>query len=345
MIQRVKHIDNLMTDSARIYLDLSFRRFFYKNLKFEGNATIYQLNVFIHFFLIAQLLKSARLVYVHSAYNALKVIAFKTQAHIIFDAHGIVPEELNQEGRRLAARIFCFVELIVLRRCDTLIFVTESMRNHFHTKYGARLNVKEIILPILPSVGDYNEALQALNAKRNLNSVIYAGGMQAWQNVDKMLDAAQRRGDMSYTFLTGDTKPFVEKLKDCFIPSYYCHSVAPENVKEFYLTHEYGFVLRDEILVNLVACPTKLVEYLYWGVLPIIITPRIGDFNANSLHGVTLDRFISGDLPDTPTKMAMRQNNQRTVLEIFASAKNNQEKLQHLLMNRSQDREVRNLRV
>lgn len=333
MIQRVAHIDELMAPTARTYLDLSFRRFFRKQIRVEGSATVYHLNVFFHALLISRLLRCARLVYIHSAYNALKVIAFKTLGYVIFDAHGIVPEELQQEGRPWAARVIAIAERLILRRCDTLVCVTRSMLAHFQDKHGMRVGREELVLPILPRLGDGNAAAQALYAMRDVDAVIYAGGMQAWQNVDKMLAAAKDQCQLRYTFLTGDLQRFKSRLKESGIRAYDCRSVAPEEVKGFYLTHEYGFVLRDEVLVNLVACPTKLVEYLYWGVLPIVITPRIGDFDENALRGVTLAQFVRGELPDAPTRAAMRSHNQKMVLEIIASAQAHQAQLQHRLTN------------
>jgi hypothetical protein len=331
MIQRVAHIDALMAATPRCYLDLSFRRFLRKQVRIQGAATIYYLNVFVHFLLILRLLRTARVVYVHSAYNALRIMAFPTKAYMIFDAHGIVPEELVAEGRSRAARILTSAERFILKRCDALICVTHSMLEHFYRKRGRRADRAEIVLPILPHLGDSTTAAQALLAKRSPESVIYAGGMQAWQNVDKMVEAANQQPRFQYTFLTGDVTSFQARLRESGLKQFTCQSVAPVQVKDFYLSHQYGFVLRDEILVNLVACPTKLVEYLYWGVLPIVITPRIGDFDAESLRGITLTQFLSGELPDTETAETMRRHNQVTVQAMIASAQANQDRLQQLL--------------
>jgi hypothetical protein len=149
--------------------------------------------------------------------------------------------------------------------------------------------------------------------------------------VDIMLVAAKGQKRLRYTFLTGDLQRFKSRLKISGIDRYDCYSVEPTKVKNFYLTHEYGFVLRDEVLVNLVACPTKLVEYLYWGVLPIVITPRIGDFDARTLHCITLDQFMRGEFPDNMARAAMRQHNQKTVLSMFASAQLDQDRLKRRL--------------
>lgn len=335
MIQRVAAIDSLIAAVPRSYLDISFRRFFKKEIRSHGQATVYCLNAFVHAFLILRLLRSARVVYVHSAYNALKIMAFPTKASIVFDAHGIVPEERLQEGERVAARLYAMAERFILRRCTTLVCVTHAMLRHFHQKHGMTARA-EIVLPILPHFGDGATAAQAMAYPRDAEAVIYAGGMQAWQNVDKMVAATAAQPQLRYTFLTGEVERFEASLRRGGARYFVCKAVAPEAVKDTYLTHNYGFVLRDEILVNAVACPTKLVEYMYWGVVPIVITPNIGDFDRESLHGVTLQQFARGELPNAADADAMRRHNQAVVRALIASAQSSRQRLQTELLGTAQ---------
>lgn len=332
MIQRVAHIDALMKNVPRIYLDLSFRRFTRKEVRHEGQAQVFCLNIFVHFFQILGMLRRARLVYVHSAYNALRIMPFPTRATVVFDAHGVVPEERELEGHHRSARILAKAERFILQRCDTLVCVTRSMLNHFGRKHGHRMGREELVLPILPRLGDGDAPAQVLAAKRRPGSVIYAGGMQAWQNVDKMVDAAARQPSLHYTFLTGDIERFNARLKASAVRQFDCKSVAPAEVKDHYLAHQYGFVLREADLVNAVACPTKLVEYLYWGVLPIVITPNIGDFDGKHMQCVTLEQFLQGQLPDAATADAMRRHNQATSAALIEAARSHEERLQQRLL-------------
>jgi hypothetical protein len=330
MIQRVAHIDGLMVETQRVYLDLSFRRFFHKKILTYGNVTTYQLNVITHYLLIRRLIKSANLVYIHSAYNALKVMMFPIKAHIIFDAHGIVPEELTQEGKSLSAKIFAAAERYILKRCNTLVCVTRSMQVHFNAKYGYRTGCEEIVLPILPRIDTKIDVDKILQSQRDIYSVIYAGGMQVWQNIDRMMEAAEKQSSLTYTFLTGFPDEFKSRLRIASLPRFSCKSVPPAQVKDYYLRHQFGFILRDSNLVNAVACPTKLVEYLHWGVVPIVITPHIGDFNEKSLSAVTLEAFEAGIIPDEKTVDQMRRNNNASMLALFASAQSYEERLREI---------------
>ena len=332
MVQRVLHIDSLIKRYPRVYLDISFRRFFRKICYTDGHATIYRLNFFVHAFVIARLLRRAKLIYMHSAYNALKSILFPSKAHVVFDVHGIVPEELLQEKKKLASWIYRLAERMAIIRCNTIICVSQSMLRHLKAKYNNNIKGNEIILPIIPKVDDIITADQVHCAMRDDRAVIYAGGMQAWQNVDKMLDAAKEQPNLKYTFLTGEIQRFSLLLRENSLMNVICLSVKPEEVKDYYLKHEYGFILRDDVLVNQVACPTKLMEYLYWGVIPIIITPRVGDFDADSLSGVTLDQFISGKLPNELSRSLIRKKNHQAVKLMIDTASSYQNQLQALLI-------------
>ena len=67
---------------------------------------------------------------------------------------------------------------------------------------------------------------------------------------------------------------------------------------EIYTKCHYGFILREDIVVNRVACPTKLVEYLAMGVVPIVDSANIGDFRTMGMRSITLEQLLRGDLPD-----------------------------------------------
>ena len=331
MVQRVAYIDDLIKSVPRTYLDVSFRRFSKKKITVDGLVTIYQLNFFLNIPLIISLLKRSRLLYIHSASNALKTILFKTEAHVIYDAHGIVPEELLMMDKRLSALVYSFGERKVLDRCNTLVCVTRSMLEHFNRKYGEKRERESIVFPILPRLEGHNFQVQLGTAIRDERSVIYAGGAQVWQNVEKMLQAALAQPEMKYTILTTELEFFEGRIASCSVQNTLCCTVEPEQVKNFYLKHEYGFILRDAVLVNEVACPTKLMEYLYWGILPIVLTPRIGDFNSKNLCYVTLEDFQRGKFPDRAARVVMRERNRQAIDSILKSAQASVEHLKQIV--------------
>lgn len=331
MIQRIAAIDDLMKNVDRTYAHISFHRFTSLECHRSGHARIYRLNFFIHFIRLFRLVREAKIVYVHSAYNALKIIPFYPKNKVIFDAHGIVPEELADEGRTLTSWILSLAERTAVRRSSLLVSVTQRMREHFREKYG-RKNSNDLIYPIIPNFTINTESRDAiLQANRIPRSVIYAGGLHLWQNVDKMIAASAQNPTLSYTFLTSEVVKLRKRLTFAHLPKVICESVPHQAVKNYYLTHKYGYILREPILINAVACPTKLIEYIYWGVLPIVITPRIGDFNEHTLRSISLLDFTAGRLPSEEEESSMRAHNRATLDALIKNAKHAEQRLQSLL--------------
>lgn len=337
MIQRVAAIDSLMSQESRTYLHVSFHRFLNSKKETIGNARIYRVNFFVHFFRIFKITKRSSLIYVHSAYNALKILPFFPKNKVIFDAHGVVPEELFGDRRYAASWIASIAERVAIRRSTVVISVTKRMQRHFQNKYN-RLSSRDLVYPVIADF-DCNSRLatEAIQAKRIADSVIYAGGLQSWQNVEKMIFSSMKRPEFSYTFLTSDPISFLKKLDSSKLRSVVCKSVPASVVKEHYLTHTYGFILRDAILVNAVACPTKLIEYLYWGVIPIVITPKIGDFDEQSIDAISLSDFINGKLPTDVEAGIMRTANRARVEAMIYQARSVRQELISLFSGGSLD--------
>lgn len=331
MVQRVASIDSLVSDLPRVYLDISFRRFWSKRTHHFGKATVHQLNGLLHLFIIVSWILKARVVYIHSVFYSLKALPAYWVGKPITDLHGAVPEEFVYQGRPRLALIYGFVERIVLRRSLAVVHVTSAMKRHFYQKY-ARQSTADRTIAIIPKMTDvrgYRE--NVIGASRDEKSVIYAGGLQAWQNVAMMLDVAAAAPQFHFVFLTGEVQALQRLADAAHLINYTCAAVPPHQVPDHYLTCTYGFVLRDPVLLNQVACPTKLVEYLHWGVIPIVLTPEIGDFAELGFAFVSLEDFRAGKMPDKETVAQMRITNRQVVERLIESCENELLTLRHVL--------------
>lgn len=332
MIQRVAAIDSLMADVPRTYLDISLRRNREATCEQVGKATVHRLNFFVHARKIANFIRNASLVYVHSANNALKILPFFPRDKVVFDVHGVVPEETANDGKPLLARILGTAESVAISRSQWVISVSRQMQMHLDRKYGQTAS-RHLIYPILPHFNADAPAPDTVTDQPRLaRGVIYAGGLQSWQNVGKMISASARQRDFSYTFLTGDAKALRAQLDAAGLHSVTCLSVSPAAVPAHYLENSFGYILREPLLINQVACPTKLIEYMYWGVLPIMITPKIGDFDHKTLKVVLLDEFLVGTIPDAQTQTEMRRENRATVDAMIAEAEAARTHIERLLL-------------
>jgi len=288
--QRVIWIDSLVKDVNRIYFDISFlRNFKISKEEISSNVVFYRVNFLIHFFVIFKLIINVRIVYFHSILNSLKFLPAYFFSKTITDMHGVVPEEMKLMGNKWKYFIFNLVEFFVVKKGWRLIYVTDSMKEHFYIKYR-RINDNDFVISILPEKTDRADCA----VSRDLSTVIYSGGMQPWQNIDLMLSASSVNKNFKYKFLCPDNEAMYFKAKDYNIFNFEIKSVKNSEVKYEYLNSSLGFILRDDIVVNNVACPTKIVEYMYWGVVPIVLSSKIGDFEKMGFKYIALDKFIKG---------------------------------------------------
>lgn len=309
MMQRIKVIDNAFNDVDRIYLDISFRKNLVKKTNHRGNVVLFKVNIFIHSLLIIQLLIQAKIIYIHSVYNAIRVIpVFFFKKIIVTDMHGAVPEELNYCNKILLSLMFSIVEKITIKRSWKIISVTWKMSEHFTAKYNRDLSA-DLVIPII-NLNNIN-TVEKKN-KLSLNNtplVIYSGGVLKWQNISLMLSVVKKITNFRYLFLTGEPKVLQQMAVSEGINTLDIQSVSPEKVYEFYEKSDFGFLLRDNHLLNTVACPTKAIEYISTGVIPIVLYEDIGDLKTLGYRYITLNAFLDGILPDQSQLNQMRAIN------------------------------------
>lgn len=310
MFQRVAAIDSAFADTERAYLLISFKRYLFPRVeKFAEKVTVYRVNLYLHFWYIAWLCRKASAVYVHSLYNAIRILPLYFFLPLVTDMHGLVPEELEMEGE-FRSTYYGFVESIVAKKSKALVAVTNAMADFFTAKH-ALAHPRIFKVPIFDPQPPVTEKARSAGKYR----VIYTGGTQKWQNVDLMIEAAkQKADDFDIVFLTGDRETFARKLSEAGIAEKVVLDTAPKKeIPTWYEAAHFGFVLRDDVAVNNVACPTKLIEYLAYGVVPIVIQPRIGDFASYGYSYVLLSDFLCGNLPDADQWEEMVRNNLRVI--------------------------------
>jgi hypothetical protein len=230
---------------------------------------------------------------------------------VITDLHGVFPEELRYYGKRAGSLLYGMVERVAVRCSRALVVVTDAMAEHYHTKYGRF----KAVVHTIPIFDDFPIGRTGKAEPAQTVTAIYAGGMQKWQNVDLMLQSLSRaRQGVSCVILTPEIDAFTRKLAGYgMVNAVTLRSVAKSEVYAQYQRADLGFILRDDSVVNRVACPTKLVEYLACGVIPVVLQPLIGDFAARGYSVLSLERFVSGDLPSREEMEAMRRNNYRVI--------------------------------
>lgn len=298
LFQRVVHVDYLLNDFEKIYLTASPYRYFKKAYKInkDENRIIIECNLLLHISLILKLFSKANTVYVHSIHNLLYLFFFFKifKKKYILDLHGLVPEEFAMQKDFKRVYIFSYIEKYIYNNLTFTIGVTEKMINFYKKKYP-NSSVEYITYPILPNnFTNITEAEINIAKKSAKICFIYSGNLQVWQNIDLMLDNIKKLAqNKNYFFqiLTGEVDLMKTKFleKNIAMDNIDIRGVQTHELAEYYKKAHYGFILRDDIAVNNVACPTKLVEYLNYGIVPIVLSEEIGDFKEMGYESVFVD--------------------------------------------------------
>jgi GT2 family glycosyltransferase len=330
--QRVKAIDSLFPSKHRVYCDV---RGHPEAKPFIERAAhnAWVLNISLasrnQRWLVALLARRFKRVYFHSvlrmpnaaAEAALRVPGLKW----VLDVHGVVPEEFRMHNDFFSARIHDDCERMAVEKASRVIVVSQAMGNYLAHKYRELLRAKVIVLPIF-ALEEGSEAARPYKDGRP--TVIYAGGTQKWQNVPAMMNVVARALDHADWWMY---TPDVDVMRNAAAPEVRSHpnfhvaSATRAELNEVYQQCHFGFILRDDMVVNHVSCPTKLIEYLAFGIVPIVDTPNIGDFNTYGMRYVSVEDFAKGLIPDAATRMEMAAHN-RAICERLVEQKATGEK-------------------
>ena len=303
MIQRIKAIDEQFEACPRVYLSVLSRRRFFKSSKTRVNdrLEIIHANLFTGIFLIMKTVLSSKNVYIHSLYNYKWVFPFISKRKcVVLDLHGVVPQELDFMGRKFQARIFSWLEKRIFGILSGAIFVSDRMKDYYIDRYSISEDKKLIILPIIPrnalikvGRGEEDELRKRLSISARDVVFIYSGNLQKWQNFELMLDKINELNNPGYKFiiLTGDVggaEALIEK-KGLDRTKITLTRVLPSEIGEYYSISHYGFILRDDHILNEVAAPTKLVEYMFYGLVPIVKSVKLGDAPAYGFEYIDIE--------------------------------------------------------
>lgn len=212
------------------------------------------------------------------------------------DVHGSVPEEEFLGKRYQSAQTYSEIEEATIHYAKHLFCVSEAMIAHFHKKYGKKVKATMSVLPIMDEQTFETENFIKKKYRQKPN-IIYAGGIFEWQNIELMQKVINSQiNSAKYDIYTPTPNLFWKTWKS---PKNR-NKITVKSAKPGYLFKNvypganYGFALRDDIVVNNVACPTKITEYLRFGIIPILKTPNVGDFVSLGMQYLSLENAFAG---------------------------------------------------
>ena len=197
---------------------------------------------------------------------------------------GVAPEEVSFYTyaiwkKLLMRKVYSWLEYFTLRKSDFNFFVSNGMMQHYARKYGY-MNNNYFIMPC------FNQSLLLdafTDEKYERPTFVYTGSLSKWQCFEPMLLLYKKiKARLPLATLTIYTK---EREKAIFLLRKYDVDAEIKYVSYQQLAMElkeykYGFILRENNIVNNVATPTKMNSYLASGVIPIY-TDVIDDYRKN----------------------------------------------------------------
>lgn len=302
--QRIKNIDEECKHLERVYLEISWNRHFIKKKECKNNLIIYKLNLFIHFYLIIELIKKFKYIYCHSIYYFEPLLFFSLKNKIvILDVHGAVPEEVEFSGNKWESIWLSFVEKKCFSRASIIICLTNAMRDYYNNKY---LNILDKTYKIKSIINnnvfrnipedEITHVKNALSIKDNDVIFLYSGNLAKYQNIEMIIEISKKldaiHENCKFIFLTNDLQTLQSLVNDAHLNNTTVLSVSPEKLSVYYQMSHYGFILRDDHILNRVASPTKMTEYLYYGLIPIVKSENIGDFISLNYDRISIENLL-----------------------------------------------------
>ena len=226
----------------------------------------------------------------------------------VWDVHGSVPEEYQMYGSETGKQIGDELESFFYQNADVIVVVNRAMQRHLERKHGDTA-AKFVVLPIFNiDVTKQYASSELEEHTRDRAVIVYAGGTQKWQNVELMQSIMVKTAEAyDYKIFVPDPKAFNESWSKP--EGVLVDSRSPEALSQEYMACDYGFVLRDLDVVNQVACPTKIIEYIQYGIVPIMKSAEIGDFLELGMEFVDYRLCMDGKLPREEVRREMAQKN------------------------------------
>ena len=184
---------------------------------------------------------------------------------------GVVPEEakmvFNSLWREWLWRTF---EYFTLKYSDFILFVSNAMHQHYRQFYKYQKD-NFLIIPCFNSQVEKSSFYYP--GKYEHPAFVYAGNMNKWQCIDITLQVfkiiEEKLPNASLVLLTADIGKANNLLRKHQIRNAKAYFCPLENINSELSKFKYGFILRDDHIVNRVATPTKMSTYLANGVIPV----------------------------------------------------------------------------
>ena len=208
------------------------------------------------------------------AHSFFSVWRRNRKQRIINWSQGIAPEEMlfQSNGRPkeiLRSYLWRLFEKIAISHASLCIFVSDRMRQHFQKKYG----YKKDNFFVMPCFNQEIDESSFTDEKYQKPTFVYAGALATWQCFDETLDLYKKIKeaipDALLYLYTGEQEKAKAMVEERGITDVTYDCVGYEEMQKVLSGKKYCFLIRQDMIINNVATPTKLNTYMAAGCIPI----------------------------------------------------------------------------
>lgn len=202
----------------------------------------------------------------------------------IYWSQGVGPDEylLMPNASRLKFLVKKYIDYCAINYSDLIFLISNKLREHYADNYAYHKN-NFLVIPCYNL--NYITGIPVKTATRyDTPTFVYAGNFAKWQCIEEMLQIytciESALPTATLTLLTEETiqaEAFIVKYK---LKNAVTKYVQLTDLQTELTKYKYGFLIREDNIVNNVATPTKMNSYLASAVLPIY-TDAIDSFVEN----------------------------------------------------------------
>lgn len=194
----------------------------------------------------------------------------------VYWIQGLLPEEnFAQLNSKLRLTFYEQIEKLLIKKTaktpNYFVMVSEKMKKHYEDKYHFKINN----CYVMPCNNDIIHSQSFFEENKYKTDVFcYAGGLNVWQCIDQTLEIYKQieetRKNTKLLLLVKDREKAIELLQKYEIKNYEVDFVSVDKLPEKLRMVKYGFIIRQDVELNRVATPTKLMTYMGNGLIPIL---------------------------------------------------------------------------
>ena len=217
-----------------------------------------------------------------AARDAIKAKLAGYKKVILWVQGAMAEESYMRHHSKMRYIVLSCMEAVGLRVADFILFVSQAEKEYYSKKLKLKLD-NSYVMPCFNE--EIDERFFKDQNRYRENRFVYAGGLSVWQCFEPTVrlyrKIEEQVPDAHFRVLVKDHEAAKRVLEQYGVKNYSLGFVPPEEVGAEMAKAKFGFCIRENNVVNRVATPTKLSNYISCGVMPIY-SEYIEDFHSRA---------------------------------------------------------------